>query len=108
MSQRCDWSVESLPKHANHHQMSIAYDAIFDAPTMTQQPASPPDVYSIAVMTKSSSKVLTGQISHDKIYYGQIKPLCGTFEILNVRFRYFLIGKLKNFVFAVFCGFVMF
>jgi hypothetical protein len=42
---------------------------------MTQQPASPPDVYSIAVMTKSSSMVgnlLTGQISHDKIYYGQI------------------------------------
>jgi hypothetical protein len=25
---------------------------------MTQQPASPPDVYSIALMTKSSSKVL--------------------------------------------------
>jgi hypothetical protein len=40
-------------------------DAIFDVPTMTQQPASPPDVNSIAVMTKSSSKVLTGQISHD-------------------------------------------
>jgi hypothetical protein len=39
---------------------------------MTQQPASPPDVYSIAVMTKSSS---TGQISHDKIYYGQIIKL---------------------------------
>jgi hypothetical protein len=35
---------------------------------MTQQPASPPDV-SIAGMTKSSS---TGQISHDKIYYGQM------------------------------------
>jgi hypothetical protein len=40
-------------------------DAIFDVPTMTQQPASPPDVYSIAVMTKSSSKVLTRQISHE-------------------------------------------
>jgi hypothetical protein len=42
---------------------------------MTQQRASPPDVYSIAVMTKSSSKVgnlLTGQISHHNIYYGQI------------------------------------
>jgi hypothetical protein len=38
---------------------------------MTQQQASPPDV-SIAGMTKSSSKVLTGQISHDKIYYGQM------------------------------------
>jgi hypothetical protein len=34
---------------------------------MTQQPASPPD--SIALMTKSSS---TGQISHDKFFYGQI------------------------------------
>jgi hypothetical protein len=37
--------------------------------------ASPPDVYSIAMMRQSSSKVgnlLTGQISHDKIYYGQI------------------------------------
>jgi hypothetical protein len=42
---------------------------------MTQQPASPPNVYSIAVMTKSSSKVLTGQISHDKIYYGQMIKL---------------------------------
>jgi hypothetical protein len=41
---------------------------------MTQQPASPPDV-SIAVMTKSSSKVVTGQISHDKIYYGQMIKL---------------------------------
>ncbi|EFX76136.1 hypothetical protein DAPPUDRAFT_322686 [Daphnia pulex] len=39
---------------------------------MTQQPASPPDVYSIALMTKSSS---TGQISHDKIYYGQMIKL---------------------------------
>jgi hypothetical protein len=28
---------------------------------MTQQPASPPDVYGIAVMTKSSSKVLGGR-----------------------------------------------
>jgi hypothetical protein len=42
---------------------------------MTQQPASPPDVYSIAVMAKSSSKVITGQISHDKIYYGQMIKL---------------------------------
>jgi hypothetical protein len=42
---------------------------------MTQQPASPPDVDSIAVMTKSSSKVVTGQISHDKIYYGQMIKL---------------------------------
>jgi hypothetical protein len=39
---------------------------------MTQQPASPPDVYSIAVMTKSSS---TGQISHEKIYYEQMIKL---------------------------------
>jgi hypothetical protein len=38
---------------------------------MTQQPASPPDV-SIVVMTKSSS---TGQISDDKIYYGQMIKL---------------------------------
>jgi hypothetical protein len=36
---------------------------------------SQPDVYSIAVMTQSSSKVLTGQISHDKIYYGQMIKL---------------------------------
>jgi hypothetical protein len=42
---------------------------------MTQQPASPPDVYSIAVITKSLSKVVTGQISHDKIYYGQMIKL---------------------------------
>jgi hypothetical protein len=45
---------------------------------MTQQPASPPDAYSIAVMTQSSSKVgnlLTGQISRDKIYYGQMIKL---------------------------------
>jgi hypothetical protein len=42
---------------------------------MTQQPASPPDVYSIAVMTQSSSKVLTGQISHDKFFYGQMIKL---------------------------------
>jgi hypothetical protein len=32
-------------------------DAIFDDAT-SQQPESPPDVYSIAVMTKASSKVL--------------------------------------------------
>jgi hypothetical protein len=32
-----------------------------------------PDV--VAVMTKSSSKVVTGQISHDKIYYGQMIKL---------------------------------
>jgi hypothetical protein len=42
---------------------------------ITQQAASPPDVYSIAVMTKSSSKVVTGQISHDKIFYGQMIEL---------------------------------
>jgi hypothetical protein len=42
---------------------------------MTQQPASPPDVYSIAVITKSSSKVRTGQISHDKIFNGQMIKL---------------------------------
>jgi hypothetical protein len=35
---------------------------------MTQQPASPPDVYSIAVMTKSSS---TGQISNEKSITGR-------------------------------------
>jgi hypothetical protein len=29
----------------------------------------------VAVMTKSSSKVVTGQISHDKIYYGQMIKL---------------------------------
>jgi hypothetical protein len=39
---------------------------------MTQQPASPPDVYSITLMTKSSS---TGKISHDKIDYGQMIKL---------------------------------
>jgi hypothetical protein len=38
---------------------------------MTQQPASPPDVYSIAVMTKSSSKGL-GRFPMKKIYYGQM------------------------------------
>jgi hypothetical protein len=38
-----------------------------------------------------------------------IKPLCGTFEILKVSFRFFfLIRKFKNLVFAVFSGFVMF
>jgi hypothetical protein len=41
--------------------------AVMTQSLMTQQPASPPD--SIAVMTKSSS---TGQISHDKFFYGQI------------------------------------
>ena len=45
--------------------------AVMTQSLMKQQPASPPDVYSIAVMAKSSSKVITGQISHDKIYYGQ-------------------------------------
>ncbi len=34
---------------------------------------SPPDV--VAVMTQSSSKVVTGQITHDKIYYGQMIKL---------------------------------
>jgi hypothetical protein len=43
--------------------------AVMTQSLMTQQLASPPDVYSISVMTKSSS---TGQISHEKIYYGQI------------------------------------
>jgi hypothetical protein len=43
--------------------------AVMTQSLMTQQPASPPDFYRIAVMTKSSS---TGQISHDKFYYGQI------------------------------------
>jgi hypothetical protein len=49
--------------------------AVMTQSLMTQQPVSPSDVYSIAVMTKSSSKVgnlLIGQISHAKIYYGQI------------------------------------
>ncbi|EFX73427.1 hypothetical protein DAPPUDRAFT_307702 [Daphnia pulex] len=32
--------------------------AVIAQSLMTQQPASPPDVYSIALMTKSSSKVL--------------------------------------------------
>jgi hypothetical protein len=32
--------------------------AVMTQSLMTQQPASPPDVYSIAVMTKSSRKVL--------------------------------------------------
>ena len=44
-------------------------------PKHAQTCQSPPDVYSIAVMTKSSSKVVTGQISHDKIYYGQMIKL---------------------------------
>jgi hypothetical protein len=46
--------------------------AVMTQSLMTEQLASPPDVYSISVMTKSSS---TGQISHDKIYYGQIIKL---------------------------------
>ncbi|EFX67287.1 hypothetical protein DAPPUDRAFT_261857 [Daphnia pulex] len=46
--------------------------AVMTQSLMTQQPASPPDVYSIALMTKSSS---TGQISHDKICYGQMIKL---------------------------------
>jgi hypothetical protein len=49
--------------------------AVMTQSLMTQQPASPQDVYSIAMMTTSSSKVLTGQISHDKIYYGQMIKL---------------------------------
>jgi hypothetical protein len=48
--------------------------AVMTQSLVTQQPASPPDV-SITVMTKSSSKVVTGQISHDKIYYGQMIKL---------------------------------
>jgi hypothetical protein len=46
--------------------------AVMTQSLMTQQLASPPDVYSISVMTKSSS---TGQISHDKFYYGQMIKL---------------------------------
>ncbi|EFX61194.1 hypothetical protein DAPPUDRAFT_274438 [Daphnia pulex] len=42
--------------------------AVMTQSLMTQQPASPPDVYSIALMTKSSS---TGQISQDKIITGR-------------------------------------
>ncbi len=34
---------------------------------------SPPDV--VTVMTQSSSKVVTGQISDDEIYYGQMIKL---------------------------------
>jgi hypothetical protein len=49
--------------------------AVITQSLMTQQPASPPDIYSIAVMTKSSSKVLTGQISHDKISNRQMIKL---------------------------------
>jgi hypothetical protein len=49
--------------------------AVMTQSLMTQQPALPQDVYSISVMTKSSSKVVTGQISHDKIYYGQMIKL---------------------------------
>jgi hypothetical protein len=45
--------------------------AVMTQSLVTQQPASPPDV-SIAVMTKS---IVTGQISHDKIYYGQMIKL---------------------------------
>jgi hypothetical protein len=47
--------------------------AVMTQSLMTQQPASPPDVYSIAVITKSSSKIVTGQISHEKIFNGQRK-----------------------------------
>jgi hypothetical protein len=39
--------------------------AVMTQSLMTQQPALPPDVYSSAVVTKSSSKVVTGHISHD-------------------------------------------
>jgi hypothetical protein len=42
--------------------------AVMTQSLMTQQSASPPDVYSIAVMTKSSS---TGQISHEKSITGR-------------------------------------
>jgi hypothetical protein len=48
--------------------------AVMTQSLVTQQPASPPDV-SINVMTKSSSKVVTGQMSHEKIYYGQMIQL---------------------------------
>ncbi|EFX77997.1 hypothetical protein DAPPUDRAFT_105672 [Daphnia pulex] len=37
--------------------------AVMTQSLMTQQPASPPDVYSIAVMTKSSSKMIKLQES---------------------------------------------
>jgi hypothetical protein len=53
----------NMPKHAHHRchaQTCPPPDvvAVMTQSLMTQQPASPPDVYSIAVMTKSSSKVL--------------------------------------------------
>jgi hypothetical protein len=59
----------SSPKMENAQTCQSPPDVVA---VMTQQPASPPDVYSIAVMTKSSS---TGQISHEKIYYGQMIKL---------------------------------
>ncbi|EFX64515.1 hypothetical protein DAPPUDRAFT_118104 [Daphnia pulex] len=40
--------------------------AVMTQSLMTQQPASPPDVYSIAVMTKSSSKMIIARISYRK------------------------------------------
>jgi hypothetical protein len=49
--------------------------AVMTQSLMTQQPASTPDVYSIAMMTQFSSKVLTGQISNDKIHHGQMIKL---------------------------------
>jgi hypothetical protein len=59
-------------EHAQTCQSPPDVVAVMTQSLMTQQPASPPDVYSIAVMTKSSS---TGQISHDKIFNGQMIKL---------------------------------
>jgi hypothetical protein len=59
-------------EHAQTCQSPPDVVAVMTQSLMTQQPASPPDVCSIAVMTKSSS---TGQISHDKFYYGQMIKL---------------------------------
>ncbi len=72
MCQQCV-NTGSSPK-MEHAQTCPTPDvvAVMTQSLMTQQPASPPDVYSIAVMTTYSS---TGQISHDKFYYGQMIKL---------------------------------
>jgi hypothetical protein len=60
---------------------------------------SPPDVYSIAVMTQSSSKVgnlLTGQISHDNFHYGQI-VLLNYRKVNSKRFRLYARPKFPGF-----------
>ncbi|EFX66387.1 hypothetical protein DAPPUDRAFT_116443 [Daphnia pulex] len=44
-------------------------DAIFDVLTMTQQPASPPDVYSIAVMTQSSNRAITHKLLWEELIH---------------------------------------